>query len=54
MEVIRVLLEHGAGVNAQDKDKLMPLHYVLQGRHAQVAWVLLERGADVGAQSKSR
>ena len=51
MQVVRVLFEHGAGVNAQDKDKLTPLHYVSQGRHAQV---LLERGADVGAQSKSK
>ena len=42
-EVIQLLIEHGADVNAQDIDGNTPLHLV--GRHHKTAAILIEAGA---------
>ena len=50
VEVARVLLKHGADVNARDISKWTPLRHALDKGHVEVARVLIEKGADVGAQ----
>jgi hypothetical protein len=54
MESARVLLEHGADVNAQGRSESTPLHYALNGGHVAFARVLLEHGADVNAQDYNK
>ncbi len=49
---VRLLLEHGADVNAQNKNThwgATPLHAAAHGNQKAVAEVLLQHGADVGA-----
>ena len=50
VEVARVLLEHGADVNAKDISKWTPLRHALDKGHVETARVLIKNGADVGAQ----
>jgi len=52
--VARVLLEHGADVNAQDKYKRTPLHWAAYHNREAVARVLLEQGADVNARNEDK
>ena len=47
--VARVLLEHGAVVDARDNEDSTPLHVASQHGHANAARLLLEHGADVHA-----
>jgi len=49
----RVLLEHGADVNAQDDYKSTPLHVALKDGQVGFARVLLEHGADFNSQDYS-
>ena len=53
-EVVRVLLEHGADVEAQNEDKLTPLHRASRSGRGQVVRVLLEQGADAAAFDRNR
>jgi hypothetical protein len=46
-EALRVLLSHGADVNALDEAGWSPLMYAMGGGHADVVQLLLEAGADV-------
>jgi len=55
--VVRVLLEHGANIGAEDKIGITPLHAAVVGRsgvrqneRAEVVSALLEHGANVGAK----
>ena len=50
-DVARLLLEHGADVNAQGDYHLIPLHVAAQHGRVKVVRVLLEYGADVGAEN---
>ena len=50
LEFARMLIEHGADVNAQDYRKSTPLHLASMRVHVELAQMLLERGADVNAQ----
>ncbi|MHB2026549.1 MAG: ankyrin repeat domain-containing protein [Elusimicrobiota bacterium] len=49
-DIAKVLLDHGAMVNAQDDDKATPLHWAVLGNHLAVAKLLVSHGADVGAK----
>jgi len=51
--VARLLLEHGAVVNARDKHGFTPLYYAVGGGHIDIVSILLEHGADVNARDKS-
>ena len=57
LEVVRLLLERGANVNAQNTDELWwrerrtPLHFAAQNGHLDVVRLLLERGANVNAET---
>ena len=50
-EVAKMLLEHGAGVDAYTRNPFanQPLHAAAAGRHVEVCRVLLAAGADVNA-----
>jgi ankyrin repeat protein len=50
VEVIRVLLEHGADAEARNKDNRTPLLWASRLRHVELAQVLLEHGADTEAR----
>jgi len=50
-DIVPILLQYGADVNAQDKRRSTPLHRA-SGRHlgsVEIVRVLLQYGADVGA-----
>jgi ankyrin repeat protein len=44
--IAKLLIKHGADVNAKDDLGLTPLHYAAYGRNARVIQVLLNSGAD--------
>ncbi|WP_447983493.1 ankyrin repeat domain-containing protein [Nitrospira sp. Nam74] len=46
-EVVRLLLDHGAHINATDHTGWTPLHAAIYGGHAEVVQLLLERGAQM-------
>ena len=46
MDVVQLLLDHGADASTKDDDKRTPLHLALQGGHLEIAWVLLEHCTD--------
>jgi hypothetical protein len=51
--VVRLLLEHGADVNAlENDDSYTPLHVAVNYGRVEVVRVLLEHGANVGAEDK--
>jgi len=50
--VARLLLEHGADVDARDNDGLTALHTAVHFVWVEVVRVLLEHGANVGAEDK--
>ena len=50
VEFARVLVGHGADVNAQGQYKSTPLHLASQRGHVDFAWLLVEHGADVDSQ----
>jgi len=51
-KVARLLLEHGADVNARrDHGGLTALHLAVQASNIEVVRILLEHGADVGAET---
>ena len=52
LEVIQLLLDHGADVNAQKEDRWTALHLGVLFGHVQVVEVLLKRGADPHARTK--
>jgi ankyrin repeat protein len=47
--VSRVLIDHGANVNARQRDHWTPMHISAEKGHLGIAKLLLERGADVHA-----
>jgi len=54
IDIVRLLLEHGADVHARDEIGDSVLHWACEGGHAHVAELLLERHADpdyIGPQS---
>ncbi len=53
MEVVRLLIEKGADLNAQDDKGETPLMRASQGQ-AELARLLIEDGAQVNARDKKR
>ena len=50
VDVVQVLLDHGANVNAQDIYDQSPLYWASYERHVKVVQLLLEHGANVNTQ----
>ena len=50
-DVVRVLLERGADINARTSTQRTPLHIAVEKWHDEVVRMLLERGADVNARN---
>jgi ankyrin repeat protein len=50
--VSRLLLEHGADINARRDNLSTPLHNAVRGKVVEVVRVLLEHGASVGAEDR--
>jgi ankyrin repeat protein len=50
----QVLLEHGAGVGAQDNDQSTPLHLASRNGHVELAQLLVEHGAEPNAEDYFR
>jgi ankyrin repeat protein len=53
-EVARILLQHNADKNAQDRMGLTPLHFASEYGRPRVSRLLLEHGADVDARDEHR
>ncbi|KAH9040903.1 hypothetical protein EDB83DRAFT_2410569, partial [Lactarius deliciosus] len=59
IDVVQVLLEHGARTNVEASTGATPLHSVSWGEHGsqedgvRIGQLLLEHGADVNAKAKS-
>jgi ankyrin repeat protein len=51
-KVARLLLEHGADVNARENDRSTPLHVAARNGRVEVVRVLLEHGANVAAEGE--
>lgn len=51
VDVVRVLIEHGANVNATDKHNSTPLHFATEYKNKNVVALLLENGANPNAES---
>jgi ankyrin repeat protein len=54
VEVARILLKHGADIEARDRNDWSPLERATTKGHVEVTRVLLEHGANVSAQDKGR
>ncbi|MCY3538150.1 MAG: ankyrin repeat domain-containing protein [Cyanobacteria bacterium MAG IRC4_bin_6] len=50
LEVIKVLVDGGADLNARNEDGLTPLHVATQERNPEVVKMLLDAGADPKAR----
>jgi ankyrin repeat protein len=59
LEIVKLLLEHGAVTNVEDNEGSTPLHLVSHGKYNSqehgvgIARLLLEHGVDVNAQTKN-
>ena len=52
--IVRLLLEHGADVNARGDDRSTPLHKAAQYGRVEVVFVLLEHVANLGSEDDNR
>jgi len=52
IEIVQLLLERGAKLDIQDKDKKTPLHEAMAYHHDKVARLLIEKGANVNLRDK--
>ena len=49
-EVIKILIEKGASINALDDNKSIPLHYAAKhSENAEVVKILIEKGANINS-----
>jgi len=53
IDVVRVLLDHGANVNMTDKKNKTPLNLAFSGGHLEIMRMLLEHGADVDVPDRA-
>ncbi len=54
LEIMTLLLDRGAGVNAPDNNGIVPLHSAASRGQAEATALLLARGADPNIQDKAR
>jgi len=52
LEIVRLLLDHGADVHARQADDFTALHAAGQNGHVEMIRLLLEHGADADAQTR--
>jgi ankyrin repeat protein len=48
---VKLLIESGANVNSQDKNKMTPLHYNIENSklNIELTKLLIEKGADINS-----
>jgi ankyrin repeat protein len=51
LEMVKLLLDHGAAIGAVNEDKWMPIHYAAQYGHADIVALLAKRGSPLGAET---
>jgi len=51
VEMVKLLLRHGANVDAEDNSENSPLHRAIYSGHGEVARLLIEAGADAQARN---
>ncbi|KAJ8668251.1 hypothetical protein QAD02_009914 [Eretmocerus hayati] len=51
LDLVNLLLSHGANPNIRDSDKNVPLHFMLDNHHTEIIDVLVSHGADINAQN---
>ncbi len=51
VETARLLLDHGAELNATNKNGMTPLHYAAESDSVLMVQLFLDRGADVIAKN---
>lgn len=51
VEIVRLLLEHGATMNYNDDRRTTPLHAAAEGGNTEIVKLLLDHGADLAASS---
>lgn len=49
--IVKVLIEHGADINARDDTGFTPLHWAVGRNAPETARLLVESGADVNAKT---
>ena len=54
VEIVRLLVERGADVTAQDKSFSTPLHLASSFGTPEIVRLLIERGADITAEDERR
>jgi ankyrin repeat protein len=53
VEVVKILLEKGANIGAQNQNGYTPLHFAAEYGHVEVVKILLEKGANIEAQNQN-
>jgi ankyrin repeat protein len=53
-DIVRLLIDHGADVTAQDETHLTPLHHAAFWGNVETVRLLIQQGADVTAQDSSK
>ena len=54
IELVQILLDKGADVNAQNNSKQTPLHIACKCESIELVQILLNKGADVNVQNNSK
>ncbi|KAH9014386.1 ankyrin repeat-containing domain protein [Lactarius pseudohatsudake] len=54
VDIVRLLIEHGADVSVQDKTQSTPLHLAAHSANSETVRLLLEHGADIAALDQIR
>ena len=53
VDIVRLLIDHGADVTVQDETKSMPLHLASSSGSDMTVRLLIEHGADVSARDEN-
>ena len=53
-ELVEVLIDQGADINARNRDKESPIHIAVQKQNKEIVSILLESGADINAEDYMR